>query len=319
MRYLLFSLLFLSLSVACEDKDENTTPPPTPETPKPEEPKPEEPKPETGNAPTFLKGENPAKNGKWTLVPEFSDEFNGDSLDQAKWCADPEWDNWQWLGRVPGLFQEKNANVKDGSLQIEVGFLEEPIDKVSYGVSRNYTLYGALVRNRKPSPVGYYFECRMKMNKSEMGGGFWLNTHPQRNTWEKQHEIDIQECVGCTSDITENWGKNWDYIMHSNAINTPKNERDQDMVLLKTKNHANYHVYGAWWKSPTEIICFLDGKHVYTLTPPVPFSTPSHIQMSIEYYDWNPIPEDGGKLKILSKEDRTSHYDWVRVWKISEE
>ena len=36
--------------------------------------------------------------GDWQFVPEFSDEFNGKQLDDAKW-----WDfNPMWVGRRPG-------------------------------------------------------------------------------------------------------------------------------------------------------------------------------------------------------------------------
>ncbi len=271
-------------------------------------------------APTFAEGNDPATEGAtWEYVECFSDEFNIDGLNTEKWCPDPEAKGWGWMGREPGLFQIKNVTVKDGSLQIAAGMLDEPITLERYGKETEYKYYGGIVRSTTPAHVGCYYECRMKMNKSEMGGGFWLMVRDEVEG--KKHEIDIIECVGHTSELTAKWGAEWNHIMHSNAIyrvtaSNPKEKRDQGFVLLDTENHEDYHVYGAWWKSPKEIVCFLDGEYVYTMVPPVDFDLPSFVQMSIEFYDWNPIPEDGGVLATLSEEDRISHFDWVRVWEL---
>lgn len=255
------------------------------------------------------------------MIDALSDEFNGDKLNTSKWCADPEGNGWQWLGRAPQLFTKESVSVKDGSMQILGGVLDKPIDKKSYGKVRNYKYHSGIVRTYETGKVGYYYECRMKMNKSELGGGFWINVTKEVDG--SKHEIDIQECVGCTTELTEKWGKEWDHIVHSNAIDwkagadAPQSrQRDQKMRLLKSKNHENYHIHGAWWKSPNEILIFLDGEYLYTLTPPVPFTAPGHVQISIEMYDWNPIPDNGGQVAALPEADRISHFDWVRVWKV---
>ncbi len=281
----------------------------------------------TPKNPTFVSQADPMaadasyKGMKWRLVENLSDEFNGDKLDGNKWCADPEGNGWRWLGRAPQLFMEKSVSVKDGTMQILGGVLDKPIEKTSYKKTHTYKYHSGIVRTYETGKVGYYFECRMKMNKSELGGGFWVNVNKEVDG--SRHEIDIQECVGCTTELTEKWGRTWDHIVHSNAIDwkapkdaPQKRQRDQAMKLLDTKNHENYHIHGAWWKSPNEILIFLDGKYLYTLKPPVPFTAPGNVQISIEMYDWNPIPEDGGKVASLPEADRTSHFDWVRVWEV---
>jgi len=85
---------------------------------------------------------------------------------------------------------------------------------------------------------------------------------------------------------------------------------------LEAKNWERYYVYGAWWKSPEEILFFLDGELAYTLRPPVEWHVPAYIQMAIETYDWNPIPDDGGLADSGTWEQRTTQYDWVRTWKL---
>ncbi len=270
-------------------------------------------------APTFTEKSAPVTEGNWELLEHLSDEFNVDGLDTFKWCPDPAAPGWGWMGRHPGLFQPKNVTVKDGSLQIAAGIFDEPEVVERNGRSTEYKYFGGIVRSTAPTKVGRYYECRMKMNKSEIGGGFWLMVRDEVEG--KKHEIDVIECVGHTSELTADWGKDWDHIMHSNAIHrvtkaNPVESRDEDFVLLDTKNHEDFHVYGAWWKSPKEILFYLDGEYVYTLVPPVDFDLASYVQMSIEYYDWNPIPEDGGVLATLSGDDLISYFDWVRVWEL---
>jgi hypothetical protein len=38
--------------------------------------------------------------------------------------------------------------------------------------------------------------------------------------------------------------------------------------------------------------------------------------MAIETYDWNPIPPDGGFVESGTKDQRTTQYEWVRVWRL---
>ncbi len=269
-----------------------------------------------------------------TYVSNVSDEFNGTALDITKWCADPSANGWSWLGAADGLFQEERAQVVDGNLTIEVGAFPEPVKATSYDVENEYNYYCALVRSLATGGPGHYYECRMKMNKTELGGGFWLMAHPDLS---RRHEIDVQECVGeltglydpesYTSYVTTNF-KDWKNIFHSNAIYTKPDDTDVDIpsgeakvqgaTVLTTNNSDDYMVYGFWWKGVRELRFYLNGEYQYTLNPNMDFDVSSHVQMSIQVYDWNLIPEDGGQVTSASVEDRTTYFDWVRVWKIEE-
>ena len=59
-----------------------------------------------------------------------------------------------------------------------------------------------------------------------------------------------------------------------------------------------------------------DGKYAYSIHPEIAWDVPAHIQMAIETYDWNPIPDDGGLVEHGTREERTTQYDWVRTWKL---
>ncbi|TWU59213.1 Beta-porphyranase B precursor [Rubripirellula tenax] len=249
-------------------------------------------------------------------VEPLSDEFDGSALNKDKWNADPAAKGWGWIGRPPGLFQESSIKVADGHMNVTVGKLDEP--KVIHGHEFKY--HGAIIRSRTPGDVGMYFECRMKANATEMSSTFWLMTPSDS---EQKLELDIQECVGRTSDKTDGWGRSWNKIFHSNMIRRPtKDQPEKDQlqgsVPTETKNSERFYVYGAWWKSPREVMFYLDGKYTYSIKPNVDWDVPSHYQMAIETYDWNPVPEDGGLIASGTKEERTTQYDWIRTWKLAE-
>lgn len=269
----------------------------------------------TGGAlaqPFFAPGEDPRPPGMvWKRVEALSDEFNGTALDQAKWQSDPAANGWRWIGRAPGLFRAENVTVRDGCMQVTVGKLPEPV--VIRG--HTYTHQGAIVRSLHPGHPGWYFECRMKANATVMSSTFWLNPKPGTG---RRLELDIQECVGRTTDRTERWGRKWDQIFHSNLIDWTKRPKVQlqGSVPTPTKNWERFYVYGAWWKSPDEVRFYLDGKYVYSIKPKTEWDVPSYIQMAVETYDWNPVPDDGGLIEHGTLDQRTTRYDWVRVWRL---
>jgi len=242
-----------------------------------------------------------------------SDEFDGDTLDNTKWQSEPVGNGWVWDGRPPGLFKASNVTLRDGKMAVTVSRLGEP---VTHG-ERRYTHQGAIVRSLHPGQLGWYFECRMKANQTVMSSTFWLMT---KGNTRKKLELDIQECVGRTTDRTADWGKHWDRIFHSNLIHrvnahNPGKVQVQAAKKPETRNWERYYVYGAWWKSPEEIQFFLDGELAYTLRPPIEWDIPAYIQMAIETYDWNPIPDNGGLVEGGTWEQRTTQYDWVRTWR----
>ncbi|MDW7690623.1 family 16 glycosylhydrolase [Flammeovirgaceae bacterium SG7u.111] len=255
---------------------------------------------------------------KWEKVEELSDEFAGTKINETKWNIDPQGHSeLNWRGRAPALFQKESFGIGNGYLTIEAGKLPEPVTIKSGGKPITYTYYGGILRSNITTSIGHYYECRMKMNKTEMGGGFWLC---HAGECGNKHEIDITESVGQLTEQTHKWAFDWDQIMHSNAIHrkTGCNEasRDQAKMIPPTKNSERFYTYGFYWKSANELLFYLDGKYVYTLTPPVPFDRNLFLQFSIEAYDWNPIPELNSKVATSSLEDRTTYIDYIHVYKL---
>ncbi len=273
------------------------------------------------NTPYFI-GNDPTPAGKkWVKAEELSDEFDGSSLDDTKWHNNPATDPFRWYGRPPALFDPENVSISDGNLCVTV--LEYDTPKTANGQS--WTHGGAILRSKAMAGPGQYYEARMKANSTVMSSTFWIafpfncTTGPTRKL-----ELDVQECVGRVHSGTQSWASEWDNIYHSNTrLNftcaSTETTTSPAKTTLNEKNHSRYFVYGCWWKSPTEIIFYLDGEYMYTIdNPPSDFDIEGHITMAIETYDWNPI-DANNILKTGSVEERTTKYDWVRTWKLEDE
>ncbi|MEN8735025.1 MAG: hypothetical protein ABF322_10845 [Lentimonas sp.] len=250
---------------------------------------------------------------EWELVKDLSDEFESRRIDEDKWQIEPKGNGWVWLGRPPGLFLPENVKLEDGKMKVTVSKLDKP--QTING--KEFLYQGAIVRSKEAGEMGWYYECKMKANATEMSSTFWLMTKGQT---EKKLELDIQECVGSVSPDAEAWAEGWDRTFHSNLIHrvnqfNPISVQKQKAHKLKTPNHKKFYVYGAWWKSKREVQFFLDGEHVYTIVPDVDWDVPAFIQMAIETYDWNPVPERNSRVERASLVDRQTQYEWVRVWK----
>ena len=113
--------------------------------------------------------------------------------------------------------------------------------------------------------------------------------------------------------------RDFDESMHSNthsrnvSCGEPVGSRGNN-TPLGGKVYDDFHTFGAWWKSPTEILFFLDGNFVYSVTPYADFDIEMYIKLVTETYDWNPVPGDGGMNG--TSQERTTSYQWVRTWEL---
>ncbi len=142
--------------------------------------------------------------------------------------------------------------------------------------------------------------------------------------------------------------------MHSNVLSRetscpetyPNNSNQQFTELLGTgnENWQEYHIYGAWIKSPLEVVLFLDGRQWKTITPSTPFdSQKMYVTMSSNLYSWNrglnSNPDDdkvdpqfivnidgknyfdtvADETTEEGRDERSAHFDWVRCWQLEDE
>lgn len=255
---------------------------------------------------------------RWIAVPELSDDFEGTTLNTEKWTTNHNVHPVLiWPGRQPAVFHPDKVKVDSGKVLIEVGKLDEPMRVYKYGRFITYEYYGGCIRGFTPTRVGQYYECEAKMNKTEMGGGFWMAAP---HSCGKVREIDITESVGLITPQTESWAKDWDHIFHSNGFYTlpdcSETNQTSNKINLPTKNHEQFYRYGFWWKSAGELLFYLNGEYAYSIKLPDDSGRELYLQYDIEAYDWNPFPADGGKVTHGSLEERTTQLNYIHTLKL---
>lgn len=192
------------------------------------------------------------------------DEFNGASLDTAKWgyqtgikdiygsSVGPDY----WGNSELQYYTEDAVSVADGSLKITA-------TKQQQG-DRPYTSGRILTRDKAIFTYGY-FEARMKTpTGSGMWPAFWMlpqpsspaNSENEYGGWPANGEIDIMEAKGRLEnkvDTTLHFGKAWDA---------------HDYVTKETTLSSNtdeWHTYAVDWTADA-ISWFVDGQKVLTVT-----------------------------------------------------
>ncbi len=257
----------------------------------------------------FAQPSQPEAGMRWVIDPTTSDEFESATFDSDKWYnADPK----SWRGRVPGFFEAEAMSIADGKLKLTVDILDKPI----IYHDQEFTHRGAHVYSKATLLPGSYAECSMKANKTFMSSTFWLitTTKDRQDCDRRTTELDIQECIGFPDDnhTIRRMGSN----THSRGIPEGCSYEAGSVggnCVVDGKVYEDFHTYAVWWKSPTELLFYLDGEYQHTITPKAPFDLPMGVKMVCETYNWSLPPEDGGMTG--SFEDRTTSYEWVRCYK----
>jgi len=214
------------------------------------------------SGPTTQTGPPASLGGQWVLNSTFSDEFNGTSLDEAKW--DTQYRNW--TGPDAGIFDTSNVSVANGFLRLDVNMPPAgtlPAGK-TYSTSTINTAGGDPGSTARDILYGY-FEIRAKALNSKTVSGFWLF----KNTPEQWTEIDITELAGSlprqmptnAHDIRENGVP----VVPGGSLQFPEViSFDKAGVPAGQTQGSSFHTYGLDWNADT-INWYLDGKLVRTL------------------------------------------------------
>lgn len=254
----------------------------------------------------------------YVFVPELSDEFDGDALDDAKWFDF----NPSWRGRKPALFSRRNVAVEDGALKLTASMMQPEEVDVEMKV-RGYDKYWKSIVKSKSKQAYGYFEARCKSMRACVCNAFWLydpfSTRPDIKYVEGEYseEIDILEFCGKPRDARHD--RLYYATVHRYA--TPYLESIVNKKKWKLPNYsfkekvdfdfwADYHVYALEW-TPEELNWFIDGRKVYTRSNDF-FNRPLHVVFDCEIMaDWfgEPEPEDLPD---------TFSIDYVRVWRLKD-
>lgn len=185
-------------------------------------------------APLWLPAQ-PPPGARWKLA--FSDEFDGASLDTAKW-------NYRTGPRMWSEQRPANVSVSNGMLHLVL--------RREKAGALDYTAGGII--SRRPFRYGYY-EARIKMPRGRgWHTSFWLMQNgPKAGLDDRFQEIDIceQDSIGHGS-----YSANWhNYKPHSSFGGRRVTGPDLS---------AGFHVYGAEF-GPEKVLFYFDGALVHTL------------------------------------------------------
>ena len=232
--------------------------------------------------------------GKWELIPEFSDEFEGTTLDDTN---DTKWvpSNPDWHGRQPAFFSKENVEVQDGMLRLYAK--AENLPKLPEGY---HTFTTAAVQSKNRIRYGY-FEIRGQPMNSAASSAFWFYADDEK-LWT---EIDVFEICGKSAD------KDFNYFTNVHVFKTPEtgNKHWADDFVWKAPYRLTdgYHVYGFLW-SKEELIWYVDGKEIRKRK-----NTDWHQTLTTNFDsetmpDWFGLPDPQDLPSVFS-------IDFVRSWK----
>jgi len=232
----------------------------------------------------------PPAGARWEPLPAFTDEFDGDKLDAAKWHDH----NPDWKGREPGWFNPKNVAVSGGRLHIAMK--KESLPDLPKGY---HTFTCGAVKSKTTVLYGY-FEVKAKAMKSRGSSAFWFYA----STPERWTEIDVFEIGGGSP------GHQRKYHMNVHVFRTPEEPNrhwDKSAIWEAPWDLADdYHVYALEWDKE-RLVWSVDGvvRHTQKNTH---WHQPLHLNFDSETMpEWFGLPDEGTLPSAFSIE-------YVRTW-----
>ncbi len=189
------------------------------------------------------------RGGSWTLLTDYSDEFNDTSLNTAKWDNNiNDWGVWSW--------EQENVYLGNGKMHIRMTNEEH--------VRNGNTLYFKSGAARQKNEITYgYFEAKVKGCPKWPGvcPAFWMYSVNQPVTnGLKYNEVDFMEIQQRQYDIKKiDCNLHLERIVNGQVVRTdPPNE-----YLAPFNPNDGYHIYGCE-VNPTTIKFYVDGVLVAT-------------------------------------------------------
>jgi len=236
----------------------------------------------------------PPEGGQWEVIPQFTDEFNGKTLDPDKWTDH----NPNWAGREPGLFWPGNVKVNDGGLHLTAR--HAPQMRFKYGDGRIYHTYTtAYVKSRWRVRYGY-FEIKAKPMASRASSAFWF--YAQDPDWWT--EIDMFEISGGNPALMKS------VFTTAHRQYSPKEKKHwskSNRYETQEPVADGYHLYALEWNE-NEIKWYFDGNVIFRLENKY-WHQPLHMNFDSETFpNWFGLPQPENLPSTFS-------IDYVRSWR----
>lgn len=266
----------------------------------------------------------------WPLVPELSDEFEGASLDRAKWddgCRSfPGRSSSGATGAplVDGfLFAPENVAVENGELVLTARLLDASEQTRRDAYSRRGPWATSIVKSRAKHAYGY-FEIRAQTMKACVSNAFWLydphsdDDRVKFTAGDVSEEIDVFELAGRDDFLGKGKGNTTTHFGTLHFYRTPYLEGVVNKLKWNPPRRSfkapmgfnasdGYHVYGLLW-TPEKLVWYVDGKPLHTRENDGLFHRPLHLTLDSEVFTgWfgTPDPKDlPAKFRV----------DYVRTW-----
>ncbi len=272
---------------------------------------------------------------RWVINESYSDEFNGNKLDESKWN---DFFTFGWQGRRPARFEKSSISVDEGNLIIRNGVLDKP--------SNGYTIAGGAVSTKKQDAYFGYYECNFKASRITMSTTFWLsnrkdvvNFATKKSNGENcsndrySQELDVMEAVGGVFNGTDKFRENMNFNTHYRYIdcnsspekffsagnNAVEGNGAKANAQLSSEVWEDFHTYGAYWEDANQVSFYADNKFTGTVQVSTdvvdrPFDRSMGVNLVTETYDWvRPLPT---AEQLNDNSINASFYNWVRSYKL---
>jgi len=259
------------------------------------------------------------QDGRWKLLPEFSDEFNSTGINPRKWNSHPgSWGAWSWA--------EGNAFQESGKLLLRMVY--EPHVRNS---TRMFYKSG-IVRSHRQMTYGYY-EARIKGCELFPGAcpAFWIYSDGKKYQGEVRYtEIDFAELQ--MNEMNRETGvrdsvHHIDMNLHlrladeAGQIIWHRPGTDPDMCktawVAPWDPREDFHIYGCE-VTPESITWFIDGEAVGKKSNTY-WHEPMNITLSLglryPHVGW--VGQDMKPVAQAATGEgfpTSMQVDWVRVW-----
>lgn len=270
---------------------------------------------------------------RWVLNHQYSDEFNGNSLDESKWR-----DYFlQWQGRSPAKFMPEAVSVGGGNLQIKNGVLSP--------AQGDYYIQGGAVQSLEKTAHFGYYEASFKASKITMSTTFWMSNSKEIVDFVTKksngvncpndkfsQELDIAESIGGTFNSGDNFRTQMNFNTHYRYIDCNSSPEtfyskgnnavegsgmSADASLGDKESWEAFHTYAVNWKDANEFDFYVNNNFAGKVFASIevvdePFPRPMGINMVTETYNWaTPYPTTA---ELNNDAINTSYYDWVRSY-----
>ncbi|WP_232824660.1 family 16 glycosylhydrolase [Algibacillus agarilyticus] len=263
--------------------------------------------------------------GEWQLFDALSDSFNY----QGK--TSHFYNKWHdnhirgWKGPGATYFSAEHSDVLAGNLVLTASPVpEEQQGKViDYGNFKSRkTIYTGFVTAKHTIEYPIYIEAKLKTSSLALANNFWMLSDDDRN------EIDVTETYGDKPKTVSHMSTNYHIFKRDPVTNDYLEDYGHKQGFAETPDKAHldedFHLFGFYWASPTEMEFYLDGRKVRDLNTSNDLNDPDglffdrsmRVIFDMEDHVWRARKGITPTIEQLNNKQKNKMYvDWIRAYK----